>query len=382
VVGLVSLVLGAVLLVGNRGAGYTAGVFSYSDAVRNLATTIAFLVMGAVLVSRRPGNSIGWLCLGSGVFGCVGWPALQYAGYVLITHPGSLAGGGLALAIPANGSFAPALVFLIFIVLLFPTGQLISARWRPVAWLTVISFAGLFSIAAVSSLDPPFQHYENPIRVSGGVPVLPVLAVIGGLGSVGATFASVVVRFRRSRRDERAQLKWLAFAASALPIALIAHTVAESQAPGAVKTIEALFSISIMGLPVAIGIAILKYRLYAIDRLISRTLSYLIITGLLVGVFVGIVALATQVLPFSSPVAVAASTLAAAALFNPLRVRVQRLVDRRFNRARYDAEAIVAAFTLQLRDAVDLDTVRDELLLAVNGAVQPAHASVWLRSPS
>jgi hypothetical protein len=117
----------------------------------------------------------------------------------------------------------------------------------------------------------------------------------------------------------------------------------------------------------------------AIDRLISRTLSYLIITGLLAGVFVGIVVLTTDVLPFSSPVGVAASTLAAAALFNPLRLRVQRLVDRRFNRARYDAEAIVAAFTMRLRDAVDLDTVRHELLAAVDGAVQPAHASLWLR---
>ena len=138
-------------------------------------------------------------------------------------------------------------------------------------------------------------------------------------------------------------------------------------------------SLLILALPVCMGVAILRYRLYDIDRLISRTLSYLIITGLLVGVFVGIVVVATDVLPFSSPVAVAASTLAAAALFNPLRLRVQRLVDRRFNRARYDAEAIVSAFTLRLRDAVDLETVRRELLAAVDGAVQPAYASVWIR---
>ncbi len=137
-----------------------------------------------------------------------------------------------------------------------------------------------------------------------------------------------------------------------------------------------------MALPVAMGVGILKYRLYEIDRLISRTLSYLIITGLLAGVFVGIVVLTTDVLPFSSPVGVAASTLAAAALFNPLRLRVQRLVDRRFNRARYDAEAIVAAFTLRLRDAVDLETVRSELLQAVDRAVEPAHASVWIRPAS
>ena len=130
------------------------------------------------------------------------------------------------------------------------------------------------------------------------------------------------------------------------------------------------------------GVGILKYRLYEIDRLISRTISYAILTGLLAGVFLGIVGLTTHVLPFSSPVGVAASTLAAAALFNPLRLRVQRLVDRRFNRARYDADAIVAAFTLRLRDAVDLDTVRHELLAAVDGAVKPAHASVWIRPPA
>ena len=130
------------------------------------------------------------------------------------------------------------------------------------------------------------------------------------------------------------------------------------------------------------GVGILKYRLYEIDRLISRTISYAILTGLLVAVFLGIVGLTTRVLAFSSPVGVAASTLAAAALFNPLRLRVQRLVDRRFNRARYDADAIVAAFTLRLRDAVDLDTVRHELLAAVDGAVNPAHASVWIRPPA
>jgi hypothetical protein len=140
-----------------------------------------------------------------------------------------------------------------------------------------------------------------------------------------------------------------------------------------------LSTAGIAALPISIGVGILRYRLYEIDRLISRTLSYAILTGLLVGVFVGIVALATDVLPFSSPVAVAASTLAAAALFNPLRRRVQHAVDRRFNRSRYDAEEIVTAFAARLRDAVDLDTVRQELLRAVDGAVQPAHASVWLR---
>ena len=137
--------------------------------------------------------------------------------------------------------------------------------------------------------------------------------------------------------------------------------------------------VGIVALPIGLGIGILKYRLYDIDRLISRTLSYAILSALLVGVFLGVVVLTTRVLPFSSPVGVAASTLAAAALSNPLRRRAQRLVDRRFNRARYDAEATVAAFSAQLRDAVDLDTVRNELLSTVERAVEPSRASLWIR---
>lgn len=139
-----------------------------------------------------------------------------------------------------------------------------------------------------------------------------------------------------------------------------------------------LLGVGIVALPITIGVGILKYRLYDIDRLISRTLSYAVVTGLVVGVYVGFVTLVTKVLGFSSPVAVAASTLAAVALFNPLRVRVQRVVDRRFNRARYDAEATVASFTARLRDAIDLETVRTELLEVVNRSVEPAHASVWI----
>ena len=141
-------------------------------------------------------------------------------------------------------------------------------------------------------------------------------------------------------------------------------------------------TLAIAALPVSMGVGILRYRLYEIDRLISRTLSYALLTAMLVGIFVGIVTLTTRILPFSSPVAVAASTLAAAALFNPLRQRVQTLVDRRFNRARYDAAVTLSAFTAQLRDALDLDSVRNELVHAVDRSVQPSHASVWIRPSS
>ncbi len=186
-----------------------------------------------------------------------------------------------------------------------------------------------------------------------------------------------VRRFRRATGQEREQFKWLAASALLLLVTFPIAAALNSSAYGGIP-----FSVALVALPVSVGLAVLRYRLYELDRLISRTISYAILTGLLVAVFVGIVALATHVLPFSSPVAVAASTLAAAALFNPLRRRIQHAVDRRFNRARYDAEAIVATFTLGLRDAVDLDTIRTELLRAVDGAVQPAHASVWLRPPA
>jgi ABC-type bacteriocin/lantibiotic exporter with double-glycine peptidase domain len=180
-------------------------------------------------------------------------------------------------------------------------------------------------------------------------------------------------------------LKWLLGGATVSIVAgafSILTSTLDPNGGSTLNVISDLASFLLVALPLSMGVAILRYRLYEIDRLISRTLSYVIITGLLAWVFIGIVVLATDVLPFSSPVAVAASTLAAAALFNPLRLRVQRLVDRRFNRARYDAEAIVTAFTMRLRDAVDLDTVRHELLTAVDGAVKPAHVSVWIRPPA
>ncbi len=192
--------------------------------------------------------------------------------------------------------------------------------------------------------------------------------------------AGQLLKFRHARGEQRQQLKWLLSGATICIVGVVLGNTLSSE-HGVLGALAVTGWVGIGALPAGIGVGVLKYRLYEIDRLISRTVSYLVITGLLAGVFVAIVALATDVLPFSSPVAVAASTLAAAALFNPLRVRVQRLVDRRFNRQRYDAEAIVAAFTLKLRDAVDLDTVRHELLAAVDHAVAPAHASVWIRPP-
>ena len=188
-----------------------------------------------------------------------------------------------------------------------------------------------------------------------------------------------IVGYRRAAGARRQQLKWL-LSGGAFSIAglLFAITINNSHNP-VLHAVGAVGFGAVTALPIGIGVGILRYRLYEIDRLISRTLSYALLTGLLVGVFVGLVLLTTRVLPFSSPVGVAASTLAAAALFSPLRGRLQRLVDRRFNRARYDAEELVAAFGARLRDAVDPETVLSELAAAAGRSLQPAHVSVWVR---
>jgi len=200
-----------------------------------------------------------------------------------------------------------------------------------------------------------------------------------------AAVLSLVFRYRRARAAERAQLKWLVYAgALILPALLAQFLIAQIMGGGTAAT--NLENVIITGafalVPIAIGIAVLRYRLYDIDRVISRTLAYAIITGLLAGVYAGLVLLATQVLRLSSPVAVAAATLAAAALFSPVRRRVQRLVDRRFNRARYDADTTTAAFAARLKDAVDLDAVRDDLASVVQAALEPGHVSVWVPGPA
>ena len=187
-----------------------------------------------------------------------------------------------------------------------------------------------------------------------------------------AAAAALIVRFRRSGQEQRLQLKWFMYASAVSALVIFAASVLSRKGP------LPEFEIVVPLIPAAVGVAILKYRLYEIDRLISRTLAYAVVTGLLIGVYAGLVIVATQVFRFRTPVAVAASTLIAAALFSPLRRRVQHVVDRRFNRVRYDADQTVAAFAAQLRDAVDLDTVRANLLAAVNSAVEPAHISVWI----
>ena len=342
--------------------------WDFSDVFGGVAN-LAVPAVGFVLASWRPANRVGWLFLVAGLALALGGVADAYGLHALVAAPGSLP-AGRAVAWVSGWIWVIPLAMLAFVFLLFPTGQLRSRRWRPAAWFV----GGAFAFAAVVVLVHATRFWADPFSPGGravtmGVEralfvVLPAALVVG--------VAAVVVRFARSAGEERLQLKWFAAAAVFVVATLSTSMVTSSVA------VNVLSNLAFLCLWVAIAIAVLKYRLYEIDRIISRTLAYAIVTGLLVGVYAGLVLLATQVLEIRSPIAVAGSTLAAVALFSPLRGRVQRVVERRFNRTRYDADQIVAAFAVHLKDAVDLDSVRDDLAGAVSRALEPAHVSVWV----
>ena len=306
------------------------------SGVSGQVVNITVPVTGFVLASRRPENRIGWLFLVAGLgLGLSGFSS-PYALHALVTHPGSLP-AGRASAWLNNWIWVIAVAMLAFLFLLFPTGHVRSRRWRPAAWFT----GGACALAALCMLIAATRSWAHPFTLSGqaspGGLTLYGIATVLISAALLVSVVAVVVRFAKSSGEERLQLKWCAAAALALAVVFVASIWVTSAA------LNVLQSVAFVGLWTAIAVAVLKYRLYDIDRVISRTLAYAIVTGLLVGVYAGLVLLATQVFRFHSAVAVAASTLAAAALFNPLRRRVQQVVDRRFNRARYDAEQTVAA---------------------------------------
>ena len=341
--------------------------------VCNQVVNIAALVMGFVLASRRPENRIGWLFLLAGLgLGLSGFSG-QYALHALAVHHGSLAGGRL-FAWLASWIWVIPTAMLAFLFLLFPTGHLRSRRWRPAAWFA----GGALTLTAAASVVIATHFWVHPLGLSTGKPsglAVFFFQMVSGLisAAVLVSVVALVVRFARSSGEERLQLKWCAAAALVLAVVFVASIWVNTAA------VNVLQSLAFVCLWTAIAMAVLKYRLYDIDRIISRTLAYAIVTGLLVGLYAGLVLLATRVLSFHTPVAVAAATLAAAALFSPLRRRVQQVVDRRFNRARYNADQTIAAFAAGLQDAVDLDTVGGDLVAVARRVLQPTHASVWIR---
>jgi hypothetical protein len=345
-----------------------------------------FGVVGFVVAWRKPRNPLGWCLLGLVVAGALSDDGSLYAIAAYRVRHGALPLGWVAML--AQPAWAIVVVLIGLSVLIFPDGTLPSPRLRWVLWL-YLAIGLLWMVSAyVLTVDAILRH---DIRVDSGGNLLALdngpssphwWNVLQGVLLVAVAVSTLVslagqaVSYRRSSGERRQQLKWL-LGGFAVGLAGLVLAGALSHATGFWSVVGHVALFALFAVPVSMGVAILKYRLYDIDRVLSRTLAYAIVTGLLIGVYAGLVLLAQQVLRFSSPVAVAASTLAAAALFNPVRRRVQHAVDRRFNRARYDADQTIAAFAARLQDAVDLDTVRADLAGVVQAALEPAHLTVW-----
>jgi hypothetical protein len=364
--------------------GSLTGTSNYS---LYLPAFTAFMVVGALVVAHRPGNAIGWIFSAIALLSLGASLAREYLQYAYVTRPGALPFAVVAAWYLAWAGYLVFGLTFTFPLLLFPTGRLLSPRWRPVAWLAGIEITASSVLAALQpalALEDQGRAIANPIRIRGlpapdrGVVGAVLLGMFTAASLAGC--ASLVLRFRRARGEERQQLKWFAYAAALL---VTSNLVGSLLLPGG-SDLGAAFTIAL--LPIAAGIAILRYRLYDIDRLINRTLVYGLLTGVLAGVYAGVVLVLGQVFggvgrdPPSW--VVAGATLAVAALFQPARRRIQALVDRRFNRRKYNAAKTVEAFSLRLREEVDLGALSAELLAVANQTMQPTTAFLWLRPPA
>ena len=356
-----------------------------SDIPAYVLATLSATTVGALLASRRTRHPVGWLLLGLGLPVAVSGVATGYANYGLMARPGSLPAADWA-ALYHGVSILVALAALQFVLLLTPTGSLPSRRWR--WWARVAGGAAAMALVTSSFLpfEPPYQGIPNPLDVPALAGLLRPLSnltwAVTALGLPVAA-ASLLLRFRRARGVERQQLRWLVLAA-ALAAAVLAATLL-ALAVGLVGSTgdEVLLgwaSAVVLGLmPLATGAAILRYRLYDLDRIVSRTVAYGLLTVLLGGGYAVVVLGLGQLLGRDSTLVVAGATLAVAALFQPARRRVQGAVDRRFNRRRYDAARTIQGFSARLREQVDLDALTAELLVVADQTMQPTRVSIWLR---
>jgi MFS family permease len=352
--------------------------------------------MGALIVARQPANRIGWSFVAAGLGLALQAFATQYAIYALLTDRGALPGAAWLAWLSSWLTIPPIYSAFAALLLLFPSGRLLSPRWRPVAWMVVSWIVGV-AVGNFSYPPDPYLGVEAPVRLNEAAGQ--IMNTIGSLAwllvalALPAAAASLVVRFRRSRGQERQQLKWLAFAAALLGVGLLGIGLVDILEqlgwvrPQSTRPVGAgLGGVAILGvtaLPVTAGLAVLKYRLYEIDPIINRTLVYGLLTALLAAVYAGLVlsigqlsgAIGTE--PPSG--AVAGATLAVAALFQPARRRIQAVVDRRFNRRKYNAAQTIQAFSTRLREQVDLDTLSSELLAVVDQTMAPTQVWFWLR---
>jgi hypothetical protein len=373
----------------------------YRVSLAGLVFLLVFVVpsalVGAVVASRQPRNPVGWFFVVSAICWAVNEATGRYAVYGLVIEPGSLPLAHL-MAWPSTWMWEPAFVLIgLFLPLYFPDGRLLSPRWRPVLWLALLFSVGFGVVfgalypGEVDELSPGIggdvPGVVNPLGIEALQPldrvtqidiILAVLLLVIVLCSV----ASLVVRFRRSSGEERQQMKWLTYAAAAnfATLLLVMALPADS---AWYRAVDSLSTLVLAGLSVAVGIAVLRYRLYEIDLIINRTLVYGLLTATLVTLyFGGIVVLQRAFVILTgqqSTLAVVASTLLIAALFTPLRRRIQSFIDRHFYRSKYDARKTLETFSLRLRDETDLEALNNDLVGVVRETMQPAHVSLWLR---
>jgi hypothetical protein len=375
-------VVGWVMLTVN-GSNATEGV---GGALVFDIPLLVFPLTGILVARRQPRNAVGWVLLGVGLASGIGSVLDGYATYGLVTNPGSLPGAAAVAAISAPMWDPVVVPIATLLLLLFPDGRPPSRRWRPVLWLTLFAMVAVFLAIACSpgAVSDSVPDVSNPLAVPAIASTLPFVLPLIPLCMI-LSAASLVIRFRRSRGVERLQLKWLATAAA---IAVGMYALADVFSlvhwnggdPVWLTILQNASLVAFLLIPISIGVAMLRYRLYDIDRIISRTIAYSILTALLVGVYaLVVVGVGTVTGRSDNPVLIAGATLAVAALFRPARRRIQGVIDRRLYRRRYDAEQVLGSFSSRLRDELDLDALSSELLAAVSQTVQPAQIGVWIR---
>ncbi|HEX3213130.1 MAG TPA: hypothetical protein VH016_11225 [Actinomycetota bacterium] len=367
-------------LLHEAGRGELAA-FSVSS-IPLVVAVVSAATVGAVLAARRPEHPVGWLLLGLGLSQTAHGLTYAYTRYGLVVRPGSMPGAAY-LAGLNNGLVVTWIACAAFVLLLTPTGSLPSPRWRWWARI-VVAAAGVWMLGSIldpAPLRPEYPDVGNPLAVPalfGPLNALPLAAFVVLLAlPVGAV--SLLLRFRRAQPRERLQLRWLAWGAAVAAVGLLV-AAASLFLLDDYDLLNIALGISAAVLPLSTGAAILRYRLYDLDRIISRTLAYGLLTLLLAGGYAVVALGLGQLLGQDSSLAVAAATLAVAAIFQPARRRVQAVVDRRFNRHRYDAARIIDGFSAGLRSQVDLTTLTGELLTVVDQTMQPTRASLWLRT--
>jgi len=370
-------------------------VFSvfYRDNLRDLAFLLAVVsnaLVGAVLASHRPRNPVGWFFVFSAASFAVSEATFRYAVYGLVIDPGSLP-LARAMAWPATWLWVPGvLLVLVFLPLYFPNGRLLSLRCRPVVWLAIfVSGAAVVIWSFFPGKVGDAWDITNPLGLAALRPAVGGLEVVMAvlfLGFILSSVVSLVVRFRRSQGQERQQMKWLTYAAATVVGMVLLTALLEAANLVFLSEMTALVTdLVIAGIPVGVGIAVLKYRLYDIDVVINRTLVYGPLTALLVALYLGGVTVTQALLRTLTgqeklpQLVIVVSTLLIAALFNPLRRRIQSFIDRRFYRSKYDARKTLEAFSAKLRDETDLEALNSELVGVVRVTMQPAHVSLWLR---